>query len=129
MTIKIQKLSKKDLQSYVKYEADMRKDFPKFSFMGLRDSCEYEYFVILYDDFFLGFFTIYQKKRLQTFFIMPLFRSIGLGSVLIDLMKESYPDLYFFVKMQNTEGIKFYEKNGFRIKARMHQWKIVRMGI
>lgn len=129
MPINIQKLCKTDLSKYKSYEADIKKDFPKFSFSGLKENREYDYFVIIYDEFFLGFFTIYQKKRLQTFFIMPLFRSIGLGSVLIDLMKESYPDLYFFVKMQNTEGIKFYERNGFRIKARMHQWKIIKMGI
>jgi GNAT superfamily N-acetyltransferase len=129
MAINIQKLLKRNLHRYERYEEDIRKDFQKFSFRGLKDNGEYDYFAILHNTQFLVFFAIYLKKRLQTFFIMPIYRSIGLGSVMMEEMRKSYPDLYFFVKMENTEGIRFYEKNRFRILHKMYKWKIIKMGI
>ena len=127
--IVIQKLSKKNLMIYREYEEKIRKDFPRFTFDGLKDNGKYEYFVILCNGQFLGFFMIYEGKRLQTFYILPEIRGVGLGSVMIEEMKRSYQDLYFFVKMENIQGIKFYEKNGFRVKQRLHQWKIIKMGL
>ena len=127
--IVIQKLLKKNLMVYRDYEEKIRKDFPKFSFGGLRDNGKYDYFVILCNGQFLGFFMIYEGNRLQTFYILPEIRGVGLGSLMIEEMRESYPDLYFFVKMENKQGIRFYEKNGFRVKKRLHQWKIIKMGI
>lgn len=130
MSLYIQKLNKDDLiKNYYFYNAYIAKEFRGFDMKKLNRDKKYEYFIIAYNDNFLGFFMIYDKERLQKFYILPLFRSIGLGSLLVKEFKISYPNLHFFVKMNNKDAIRFYERNGFKIVKKMPKFKIVKMNL
>lgn len=50
--------------------------------------------------------------------VSPEYRNIGLGSVLINFLKDKYRmNLTLYVHSVNENAIKFYKKNGFDIQA------------
>lgn len=117
------------ISNYSNYEKEIKIDFPKFSFQSLNDTNDYEYFIILSDSKFVGFFMLYKKNRIQKFYILPLFRGKGLGSKILNILLERETSLNCFVKMENKDAINFYEKNNFKIKKRLPKAKILYMSL
>jgi len=73
------------------------------------------FYVIHYNDKFVGMFNIFLHSRIQKFFIMPQFHSKGIGSMVIKkIIENNIPDLHCYVKKNNKSAIKFWEKNGFK---------------
>jgi len=73
------------------------------------------FYVINYNDKFVGMFNIFLHSRIQKFFIMPQFHSKGIGSIVIKkIIENNIPDLHCYVKKNNKSAIKFWEKNGFK---------------
>ena len=114
---------------------EVKKEFPKFRFRSTDEN-----FIIVIDKpikndnikelfmngkWVLGYFTISNQKILRNFFVHPLFRNNGIGSFVLDKLKNREIELY--VKMENKKAIDFYIKNNFVVIRKIYQWKIIKL--
>ncbi len=122
--MEIVKLNKNIInQNYLLLNKVISSIFPNYDIRKFGE--DHEFYQINCDRLFCGFFNIYQRNRIQKFFILPQFQNRGLGSKAIKYILKITNNPYCFVKKSNKIGIKFWEKNNF-IKIR-DMGKIVEM--
>ena len=117
------------INNYSSFEKNIQVDFPKFKFNALTDSLNFEYFIILYNNKFAGFFMLYRKNRIQKFYILPGFRGKGWGSKIITILLKRKIKLNCYVKMNNKGAINFYKKNNLKIVRKLTKAKILFMSL
>lgn len=76
-----------------------------------------DFYQINWKNEFAGFFNIYEKNRIQKFFIIPKFQHKGLGSLAVKYILSFIKNPYCFVKKSNQNGISFWKKNNFIITS------------
>lgn len=114
--MEIIKLSKNFInQNYLLLNKIISSIFPNYDIRRFGE--DHEFYLINSDNLFVGFFNIYQKNRIQKFFILPQFQNRGFGSRAVKFILKITNNAYCFVKKNNQKGMKFWEKNKF-IKIR-----------
>lgn len=56
---------------------------------------------------------------IEGLFVKKEYRSLGIGTALIDFVKHKKKELSLNVYFQNEKAVKFYIKNGFEIKEKL----------
>lgn len=114
--MEIIKLSKNFInQNYIFLNKTISTIFPNYDIRKFDN--QHDFYQINWEKKFCGFFNIYQKNRIQKFFILPQYQNKGIGSKVVKFILTIIREPYCFVKKNNQKGMKFWEKNKF-IKIR-----------
>lgn len=68
-----------------------------------------------------GFISVMGEGFIGALFVDVNRQSKGIGTALLDHVKEVYPSLSLSVYAENTPAIDFYKANGFAIEAQMEE--------
>jgi ribosomal protein S18 acetylase RimI-like enzyme len=63
-----------------------------------------------------GFIGITDKSYIAGLFVVPRYRSEGVGGALLERCKQRYPRLKLNVYIRNEKAVKFYRRHGFRVE-------------
>lgn len=67
------------------------------------------------DDKIVGFSTIINSNYIALFGVSPRLQNKGVGSKLLESMKNDYDNLVCHTRISNNSALNFYESNGFVI--------------
>jgi ribosomal protein S18 acetylase RimI-like enzyme len=63
-----------------------------------------------------GFIGITDKSYIAGLFVLPQYRSEGIGGALLERCKQLYPILELNVYLKNEMAVRFYKKHGFSVE-------------
>ena len=64
-----------------------------------------------------GFLSLIDDKYIGALFVDPVYQKQKIGSKLVNYVKKIYPELSLKVFIKNSNAVRFYQKNGFKIVA------------
>jgi len=74
-------------------------------------------FVYIEENKILGFISIIEDEFIGALFIDVNSQSTGIGTTLIDFVKEKYNKLSLAVYVENNRAVEFYKRSGFRVES------------
>lgn len=77
-----------------------------------------EVYVAVEKDSIIGFVGLGENGYIEGIFVEKTMRSKGVGKQLLDFIKAKYDTLSLSVYCANTRAVSFYQREGFRIRAK-----------
>lgn len=77
-----------------------------------------EVYVAVEKDHIIGFVGLGENGYIEGIFVEKTMRSKGVGKQLLDFIKAKYDTLSLSVYCANTRAVSFYQREGFRIRAK-----------
>ena len=71
--------------------------------------------MFLYDDGIIKGLIRIEKEEIIELYVDPFFQGQGVGSELIEYVKENYPVSFLWTIEKNTDAVRFYEAHGFHL--------------
>ena len=79
---------------------------------------------VLYNGELAGFFCRCDDE-LDSLFVLPQFRGLGIGTQVIRHCQENAPSLFLYVFRQNTQAVELYRRMGFQITKEVGQTRYI----
>ena len=85
-----------------------------------------EYICVLADDVSCAWYRLCEDGELDDLYVLPSFQNHGIGSAILKkCIEESGGNLYLYVFSRNIRAISFYERNGFAVRERVGNTRLI----
>jgi len=96
--------------------------YEQYEIKFMVSSKNHRIFIAFYDNKCVGYIIgkiTFDKIHILSFGVDMTMRRLGIGTKLIDKIKKEFKFITLYVHVDNKSGIKFYEKNSFKVLEKL----------